>query len=163
MASNDPMELAKQLKIKKVDTKSALSQEDRITLSCVLHFEQFGEEAVTGVSEGSFTQKQSEEPAFQRWVYATEDLEPMDTGWVDDVGYVLLESRVGRGLSLNPSSEQEAEMKKQIVEVRTSTDAAPMLLFPGLPLMAFFTEPPLLRCRHGKCKIHVTVIPNKIK
>lgn len=177
MAKNKPTDIetynAEELqKIQKVRSRMAQvdppsPERDRVTGQLLMHYQQFGEDAITGSAHFNFLLDVSEEPPYQRWQWVTEEWKQLDTGWVDRVGYALLESRVGKGLNVNPSPEQLAEFALQVIEVSTVDPAVvdedslkPMLLRPGRGLMADFSEAPWLRCRHGKAKINVTIFPS---
>lgn len=138
---------------------------DRITGQLSMHFQQHGEMPLSGNCNFSFNQKASDEPAFQRWQKFDEEWKQVETGWVDAVGYILLESRVGKGLNVNPSSEQKEEFTLQVIEVSAAMpledSMATMIIKPGCAMMAEFTKAPWIRCRKGTAKVNVTVFPSE--
>lgn len=135
---------------------------DRITIQLNAHYQQHGEDSTTSSVIYSDVAPTSETPPLQRWVSVGEEWSQLDTGWVDLVGYVLLESRVGKGLKVNPSSEQLQELLTQTIEVALSKptkDSKVMLLGPRQPLLARFESPPWVRSRSKTVKMNITVFP----
>lgn len=139
-------------------------EKDRITVQLAMHYQQFGEEPVSGSASFSYQIEQSEDPAYQRWHRASEKWKPLETGWVRAVGYVLLENRAGKGLNTNPSPEQLEEFSKQVILVATddpsqATKVSPLQIMPGHSMMLCPTGPLFIRCASGDVKFNVTVFP----
>lgn len=134
---------------------------NRLTVVETVYHQTFGEQPVS--VESRFERElQSDEQMYQRRKIATEEWQPLDLGWVEEVGCVVAQNTEGQFLQLIPTPEQRAENAKKILEV-AYLPAAGMVFYvpPGESLRLYPSHPKqlVIRCQAGTVKYTVNIIP----
>jgi hypothetical protein len=122
----------------------------------------------------------SDEQTYTRRVKIGEQWTPLDHGWVEQAGMVVVSNDEGRFLKANPTIEEKAETSLKIIEIAvvaimTSEKNRTMHSPPRLPdvtvpfglvypgetthLTPLDVKTLRLRCRSGTARVSLTVIP----
>ena len=104
--------------------------QDRITAVLNMYHEHHGEQPFCVPCTFSSATSTVEQP-FSRRVTVEKDPIPLDTGWIDDVGYILLENKTGESPQTIPSEEEEEELALTILKVTAGNGGIGMLVRPG--------------------------------
>jgi hypothetical protein len=132
----------------------------RLVVSEKAYFQPYAEPAVDLSSEPFSRWLSTDEQPFQRKQKANEEWRPLELGWVETAGMVLLENERTR-FQVQPSEAQATEAKEKIVEVKQG-EAVFAIIRPGESCRFEPTDPKnlSLRCRSGECRVNVTILPN---
>lgn len=97
-----------------------------------------------------------------------ESWEPLDTGWIEDCGMLMIKNKEGGRKLVNPSIEEQEKEKTKVVEVATTVfitgkmvEIPFAMILPGesLRLQPVNLESYRIRCRSGECRISVDAFP----
>jgi len=133
---------------------------DRITVVEHIYYQIFGEDA-TDISIGferSLTSK--DEQFYERRKIATESWSDIDTGWLDHTGMIIIVNREGRFLQQHPTTEEQEEAAKKILEV--SFDGINALVIPpkeNLRCTPIDTSNMKIRSRYGVTRFMLYALP----
>jgi hypothetical protein len=132
----------------------------RIVVSEKAYFQPFGETALDLSSEPFSRWLSTDEQPFQRKQKAHEEWRPLEAGWLEAAGMVLLENERVR-FQVQPTPAQVAEAQEKIVEVRAG-ETVFAIIRPGESCRFEPTDLKTLslRCRSGECRVNVTILPN---
>lgn len=129
---------------------------DRLTIvECVYH-QPFGEQP-TVVEHRYSRELESKEQVYERRVTIGENWQPLDTGWIERLGLLVIANHEGHGLQRAPSDDERAAIAARVVEVGLDGRAI-WLVLPGESMRA--TPATLsglqVRCQRGeaRCTIH---------
>ena len=140
----------------------------RITV--VEHLYHYADEQSQPTSiESIFTRHlKSDEQPYIRILKLTEDWIPLDKGWVEEVGTIVIKNMEGTRYTVNPTDEERKVVESRIVEIGYHNSLSLNLA------TAFQLVPPQessgritpadwfslrVRCRSGVAKITLTVYP----
>jgi hypothetical protein len=109
---------------------------DRLTANLAIHHQHCGENPVAVQTSFSKSLSTINQPYARRVAVADNEWKRLDAGWIpqEEVGYVIIENRVGLGLAVNPTAEELAFMQNQLLFIRSTTKT------PGVPDLDL-TEP----------------------
>jgi len=117
----------------------------------------------TGVEARWWRPVASAEQVYQRRLMAGPSWQPLDSGWIEQVGMVVVENVEGHGLQVIPTPEEKAAIAARVVELGLMGDEGDCRDFacvlPGEHLRLQPTQPVHLRCRAGEARVVVTVYP----
>jgi len=138
--------------------------QDRITAVLNVYHEHFGDQPHSNNVTLSESLETVEQPFVRKMEVGTERM-PLETGWLDEPGYVLLENVTGQRPTVIPSESEKEELARKCVTVHN--DLGPPSAAPGWvirPGRFFFGEVPegsqlTLKCLHGTADIRLTVFP----
>jgi len=128
-----------------------------------VYHQPFGEQPV-GV-DSSFNRKlDSDEQMFVRKFRVTEEWTPINVGWVESAGMLMLSNDEGRSLQTLPSDEEKAAVAARVVELKyqDAPDDQAWTVLPGESMRAMPSQASLLmlRCRSESARVTLTLIPN---
>lgn len=139
----------------------------RLTVNESVYHQLYGEQPSQIENHFSRFVESDEEP-YSRRRKATEEWQPLDIGWVKEigVGMLVISSLAGKALQRNPTKEEKEETAKQILEVSytaaTPTSVALCWLIPpgeSMRGMPSHGNELWIRSRHGTVRYTVFVIP----
>jgi len=133
---------------------------DRITVIDRVYHQRLGEEAQEFPCTFSRELETTEQP-YTRQLVATEEWKPLDHGWIERVGMLIVVNQEGRFLQTNPSKEQKDEAAKKILELQYEGSAWSWLIPPGESFRGMPGDITnlLIRSRSGTIKFTVHVLP----
>jgi len=103
----------------------------------------------------------SDEHPYERHKVAKGEWEPIDHGWVDRCGMLLVRNDEGH-FSVNPTAEQVAEVLSRVIEVSFCDSQTPSILVPPTETCRFYptdVKQMRLRCREGTARYTLYLIP----
>ena len=133
--------------------------QDRLTARLDVYYEQIG--ATPSQVSCSFVSllPKSEEQVYIRKIDIGEEWEPLDLGWVENVGTVVLENRKKVFQTVPTEEEQESEEKK-VVYIRNKKETIGWAIPAGGFFMAVTRGEEIeVRCLSGSTKAVVNVLP----
>jgi hypothetical protein len=103
-----------------------------------------GDETMERNSQAWTVLENNEVEAYTRRKKASELLEPIDCGWIEDdqVGLVLIENLAGKGKSVSPTDEEKKLVESSVLELVPSgfdSQSCGIRILPGFPFV-FFPE-----------------------
>ena len=111
---------------------------------------------------------QSDEQPYERHKFAREQWEPLDCGWIERAGLLLIRNDEGR-FSVNPTPEQRTEVNRRVIEltfasslvIGEATRRECLLIPPGetYPFLPSDASQLRLRCREGTARYTLCLIP----
>ncbi len=105
---------------------------DRITVVESVYFQELNEQPQ--LIESRYTRElQSQEQVYQRRVLATEEWQPLDTGWIDNVGMIVIQNNVGIFSPVLPTEEEREEAVKKILRIAFLSALYPIDSSQGMP------------------------------
>ena len=145
----------------------ALPGRTRLTVTeSIYHQSPEGEPVEIGYSGARFLE--TDEQVYSRRTTVGEEWTPIDCGWLRESGasLLLLRNEEGRFTQVIPSPEQRGETQGRVVEVGVGTPHGEVVPFAEVDPQ----ESPLrlrpsdlgslyLRCRQGRAKVTVTLVP----
>jgi hypothetical protein len=134
--------------------------QDRITAVLNVYHEHVGCQPHS--DEASFSKKlKTVEQPYARNLSVSDKPLALDTGWLDDPGYVLVRNVTKLGLSVIPSEEQQKEFDEKVVVVRNSDSEAGWSVQPGGFFMGEMEKESTvtLRCLSGTADVSLTIFP----
>jgi len=98
-------------------TENKLPIPSRITVVDNLYFQETGEQ--TSQFSCQFSRNvESEQQPYERRLKATEEWQPIDTGWLDeDVGALFIRNEAGKNLQTIPTEAEALEISKQVLQL----------------------------------------------
>jgi hypothetical protein len=138
---------------------SSLPPKPRMTVVDIFYHQVFGEQPES--VESRFERElSSDEQMYQRKKVATEEWQPIDLGWVKEVGTVFIQNIEGQFHSVNPTVEQKEEIAKRVLEFTFAQCKECFLIPPGESMRCSPTSAGslMLRCRSGQAKYLVVVV-----
>lgn len=102
---------------------------DRLTIKQVIYHQQPGEQPTQVERSFSRTLATKDQP-YSHKVEVNEDPVAMETGWIKDIGTVVIQNEEGFFLQTNPTLEQKEEAAKKVLEVFVVEGSPPLLVFP---------------------------------
>lgn len=136
---------------------------DRLSVVFQLAYESVGQEPLAKAMRATWDTQSQEIQPYERRLSIDEKWRPLDCGWVELPGSILIENRTGMNRSLQPSAEELAEDAKKLLVL----SAADLQYDPGIlirPGLFFFGEWTSLaglglRAAHGVVKACITIYP----
>lgn len=122
-----------------------------------VHMQRPGEQVESLEFAYEHSLKSSEQRYGPREQRVSQNVVPLDTGWVADVSYVVIHNVLQR-FNAQPTPEEQEEAAKRLVEVHIGGKLA-ALLPPGHSLPILPAAPVSLRCVSGTALCRVTVFP----
>jgi hypothetical protein len=110
---------------------------------------------------------QSDEQPYERHKIAKEQWEPLDCGWVEKTGMLLIRNDEGH-FAVNPTPEQQNEVGQRVIEVVFSSSltlgnpSGECLLVPPGETYSFYPSDATqlrLRCREGVARYTICLVP----
>lgn len=102
----------------------------------------------------------SEEQPYQRKKLATEEWKPLDFGWVDVAGQLVITNDEGKNRQVTPSPEELAVLAEKVIQVSTFATDFYWKVPPGESMRAYPSDHKLfIRCTKGTARYTITVIP----
>lgn len=102
------------------------------------------------------------EQPYVRKLVIGEEWQPLDFGWVKDIGMFVLRNDEGAGLQTMPTDEERAAIMAKVLELGTAAwDNCRWLIFPQDAFRATpkVIEGLVVRCLSGKAKATIYVYP----
>ena len=133
--------------------------QDRLTARLDVYYEQSG--TTPSQISASFVSllPKSEEQVYTRKINIGEEWEPLDLGWVENVGTIVLENRKAIFQTVPTKEETEAEEKK-VVYIRNKKETIGWAIPAGGFFMAVTRGEEIeVRCLSGSTKAVVNVFP----
>jgi len=116
-----------------------------------------------GSVESTFSRElESDEQPYLRFAKAAEDWQPLDLGWVEQVGMLCISNDEGRNLSVVPTDDEKAETAKKILEITYNVNGEECwIVLPKESMRANPSHPKnlFIRSQHGTVRITIYVIP----
>ena len=140
---------------------AATSVKDRLNVVFNASHEHFGDQPF-GINLIFSKFLESNEQVYTRRVEATEEWQPIDMGWMEDVGasMVVIENLEGKGLVVNPTKKQQEDINSRVLEVSYNQNSKESDEVPPTGFCVRFPSSPLyIRCRGGTAWYRVTCIP----
>jgi hypothetical protein len=116
--------------------------------------------------EGRFSRPLSTmEQPYRRKIVATEDWQPLETGWLNEAGMLFISNEEGKCPQVVPTEKQRADMGARIVELAFGTDFATTgdcwLILPGETFRGQPKDVKKLyyRCQRDTATCWVTIFP----
>jgi len=142
---------------------------DRLTVVETVYHQPEGEEP-TAVESRYSRRLLTNEQLFQRRCRAGAQWQPLDTGWVDAAGLLVIENREGRFLQRRPTDAERLEAAARILEITVERDstmhAAPLepdwFVLPGESMRGHPAKLANLRVRcqaDGGARFTVSIVP----
>lgn len=103
---------------------------------------------------------QSDEQPYERHKLAKDGWEPLDHGWIDRCGMLVLRNDEGH-FAVNPTPEQRAAVFERVIEVSFGDDKC-RILVPPLETCRFYPDDVCcmqLRCRTGTARYTLYLVP----
>lgn len=135
-------------------------EQDRITCQFSIVHEHCGDPPFTLGCSFSSICKTVEQP-WTRRVQIGEQWIPLDIGWIENPGLIVIENQTGKGLLVNPTEEELAEINSKMIYVTCNEPDVEWII---MPRMHFFARPKTLenirvRSSSGKIKASIHVLP----
>jgi hypothetical protein len=138
-----------------------INPKDRLTVVQSFYHSVVGEEATR--ADGGFSRfLKTSEQCYTRWLKVAEEWIPLDTGWVTEVGLVVIKNVNTKFTQRQPTEEQKAEAAKKVLEVSYTKDSNRSFLIPPGECYPFYPSSPgelFLRCQHGQTRFDLWVYP----
>jgi hypothetical protein len=104
----------------------------------------------------------SDEQPYERHKVAGEKWQPLDCGWIDSAGMLVIRNDEGH-FAVNPTPEQKAEMfNKRIVELSFDGEH-PVIQVPPTETCRFYPSNNIdqikIRCKEGKTRYSIYLMP----
>jgi len=137
---------------------------DTLTVVEVVYHQQFGEQP-TSIEHRFDRQLATSEQPYQRRLRASEEWLPLPTGWLpaSAVGMMVISNDEGRGLALQPSSEEKEEIAGKILEVsyNSAGDGGKWLIHPGETMRGYPDDAGglYIRCRRDTARFTLYLYP----
>ena len=138
---------------------------NRLTTRVDVYYESSGEPPYHVSVSGSKSFDGIDEQPFNRRIKVGEEQIALELGWFSDnpkdVGVVVIENSEGKNLRAYPSEEEKMDIGSKILEVRTSEDSPPLLVYPKWPLVVCPSDVTkiTLRSRSGVIKAKINLLP----
>lgn len=133
---------------------NALEYNDRITARIDVYHETYDEQPEDFHHVFSELTNQSEEEVYSRKIKVTEEWTAIDTGWISEVGCILLKN-TDKKYKLLPDEDEIESEKKKIVRIRTGKTGAGWIVGKG---MFFFGYPSDEETTEIKCEFETTTV-----
>ena len=157
---SEVIQTLKQLIDSAVPVNQSLEDKDRMTARLDMYYEKYNEEPtyVNSVME-SLVPPTEEEP-YQRKLKIDESWRALDIGWIERVGYILIQN-TGRSFTVHPTDEVKEEEEKKSILIRSGDGDGDW----EIPHKGFLLVKPTdvskveLRCALKETVIHISVFP----
>lgn len=148
-------------------------QKDRLVVVESVYHQPVGKEAKLIASRFSRELSSDEQP-YQRELKASERWEPLDNGWIDKAGMLVIRNNEGQFLQTQPTEEERQEVAERVLEICCEDRDAlsvdndfPISLFPQwwiLPGESMRACPAdlgsiYIRCRSGTAQFTLDLLP----
>ncbi len=133
---------------------------DHLTVVETVYHRQYGEEA-TAV-ESRFTRElQTQEQSYTRRLKVEEEWRSLDTGWIIQVGMLVIQNTEGKFLQQIPSEADKAEALKKTIEIKHDGSEGCWLILPGESIRVCPSDASSLRirCQLGTARFTVHIFP----
>lgn len=143
------------------------SLKDRLVVVETVYHQPAGDRPVSVDSRFSRDLQSVEQP-YQRQLVATEEWQPLDHGWIEDAGMIVIQNLEGK-FAANPTDEERAEATAKILEVSYFAGENPVvdafgrgwLVLPGESMRACPSD---VRClavcsRSGPLRFSIFILP----
>ena len=136
-----------------------VENQDRLTARLDVYYEQQGTQPTQVSCSFGTTLPKSEEQVYIRKIVIGEEWEPLDMGWVENVGTIILENR-RKIFQKVPTKEEKQQADKKVVFIRNNKET---IGWP-IPSGGFFMsasrgEDIEVRCLSGSTKPVINVFP----
>lgn len=131
-----------------------LEHNDRITARIDVYHETLDEQPEDFHVTFSELTDQSEEEVYSRKIKVTEEWIPIDTGWVSEVGCILLKN-TNKKYRLMPDEDEIESEKKKVIRIRTDKTGDGWIVGKG---MFFFGYPSDTATTEIKCEFETTTV-----
>lgn len=88
-----------------------------------------------------------------------EEWKEVNTGWVEDVGLLVIVNNEGKFLKVNPTAEEQKAISERVVEITCNVACADWLIPAGESFMGSPAGKVFVRCRKGTAKVTVMAYP----
>lgn len=138
----------------------------RITVVETLYHQGVLGETPTTVTCQFSRELESDEQPYQRRCKVGEDPQPLDIGWIEEVGEIHIQNEEGRSLQVQPTNEEKAESAKKVLWIVLHNKASSY--WPGLlripagesqRLLPIYPEELWISSRSGTTRFTITVFP----
>ncbi len=102
----------------------------RLTVVESLYHQASGEEGVMVSSSFSRNLESDDQAYGPRRLKATEEWQPLDCGWVEEIGMISVTNEEGKHLQVNPTEEEKEALAKKVLEISLSPRASWYFLIP---------------------------------
>ena len=135
---------------------------DRITVVETVYYQPQGDDATA--IDGSYSRElNSHEQIYRRNCEVGEEWEPLDSGWIDRAGLLVVKNTEGLNQQRMPTGEEKEELKRKVLQIAYKGEEDCCWLIPpgesmrGLPS---HIKCLVVRCKRGTCSFSVHVIPD---
>ena len=131
---------------------------DTLTVVETVYHQPAGEEP-TAVSVQFVRPLETQEQPYVRKIKVGEQWQPLDLGWVEQPGMILLVNDEGKFTQVNPTDEERAEAESKVIAV--GNDSGSWLVYPGSCFRgeaAPFSDV-AVRCKSGVARATIHVYP----
>ena len=129
-----------------------------------------GSESPTSVSSRFIRHLQTDEQVYERRTRVGEEWTPLEHGWIEEAGMIVIQNTEGTTLQVIPTEEEKEETAAKILELSVTDGlldsppgvlAKPWLIPPGESFRGYPSDVSklVLRCRSGVCRYNVHVYP----
>ena len=134
---------------------------DRITVVETVYHQQFNEPTFTIPSRFSRWLETKEQP-YQRRCVATEEWQPLECGWIDKPGMLIITNREGRFAQTLPTDEEKVEVDKKIIQLSYNQLKPEWLIPPGESMRGCpgFVKFLYIRCQSGTAQYELYLLPS---
>jgi hypothetical protein len=160
MSDADYATTIEQLEAIAVKPSDALEDYDRITARLDFYYEKFNENPIYSSHVLEAVLPQSEEDVYKRKVKVDQDWIAIDTGWLENVSYILIKN-TKKAYSVHPSKEEQDSDKNKNILVRYdkgdplfTIDKGSFLLFKPMDVTKIQISSP-----EGSTKVELIVMP----
>lgn len=93
-------------------------RQDRVTITFQLSHEHVGASPFSVAQSFATLLQQQEQPYHRRITLLDDGVPiPLDTGWINTPGMLVIDNKSGTGLQVNPSPEERERMANQVIRV----------------------------------------------
>ena len=131
--------------------------QDRLVANATVYHQHHGDQPTSSSCKFSTILDTVEQPFTRRVTIGTEPV-PLETGWVVQAGYVLIENRTGQHPEVNPTQEERRAVASAIVRVAVGSDRG-WLIQPNRFMLAEVEDASLvtLQCLQGTALVYLSV------
>jgi hypothetical protein len=145
------------------DEAHPLEHKDRLTCAFSMTHEHIGYQPMgCDIRFSDMLESFDEQPVMRR-ITVTKEEKPLDLGHLEPehIGYIVVESRVGKSLLKIPSEEEKAVHKQQTIRIRSNGDGMGLMVPPGKFICVCLEDPSDLwiSCDVGTCKAVLWIYP----
>ena len=131
--------------------------QDRLVATAPVSHQHHGDQPTSSACKFSTVLDTVEQPFTRRVNIGTEPV-PLETGWVVQAGYVLIENRTGQHPEVNPTQEERETIASTVVRVAVGSDRG-WLIHPNRFMLAEVEDASLvtLQCLQGTALVYLSV------